>query len=156
MKKVILIFQFCFILIFSGCSKSPPADEITVKKNQVENPKRTKIEEDEDSHVKIPAGKNSELQTITSEEVKMHIGDSVCIKGYVADVYLSDKVAYLNFENKFPKNLFACTIFSGKFGEFGDLSKYKDRNVEVTGRITTYKSKPQVILETKNQIKIIQ
>ncbi|MCY7360575.1 MAG: hypothetical protein LH629_00690, partial [Ignavibacteria bacterium] len=74
----------------------------------------------------------------------------------VADVYLTDKVAYLNFENKFPKNIFSCAIFENKFSLFGDLSKYKNRKVEVTGKITTYKNKPQVILTSKDQIKILK
>lgn len=105
---------------------------------------------------KESVSKTSFSKTITSKEVKSHIGDSLTVKGFIADIFLSEKVAYLNFENKFPKNVFSCVIFSADLNKFGDLSKYKGVNAEVTGKITTYKNKPQVILYSPDQIKIIK
>ncbi|MEZ4820983.1 MAG: hypothetical protein R2942_00720 [Ignavibacteria bacterium] len=96
------------------------------------------------------------IKVITSKEVKNHIGDSLVIRGLVADVYVSEKVSYLNFENRFPKNVFACAIFSSKTDAFGDLSKYKGKLVEVNGKISTFKNKPQVILNSPDQIKILK
>ncbi|MDQ3019658.1 MAG: hypothetical protein M3R36_03675 [Bacteroidota bacterium] len=149
----------CFILIWaglnwSGCKSKDSTEEIKIKKNEVieQNNNRTTEEEKTDDD---KSGERLSKQIITSKEVKQHIGDSITIKGFVADVFMTDKVAYLNFENKFPKNVFACAVFSSKFEEFGDLSKYKNKNVEVTGKISTYKNKPQVILESNSQIKII-
>lgn len=155
MRKLNVTYLLLTVLIFASCNKKESAQEIRVKKNDADN-QHSKIEESKVKDEKKSESEKPSLQTITSKEVKLHIGDSLIIKGYVADIYLSDKVAYLNFENKFPNNVFACAIFSGKFDEFGDLSKYKNKNVELTGKISTYKSKPQVILESKSQIKIIQ
>ncbi len=139
-----------------GCNRNDPSREINVKKNEIAGNDQTGAESGEDILDSKSSDENSTLQKITSKEVKQHIGDSLRITGYIADVYLGEKVAYLNFENRFPKNVFSCTIFQKTFNEFGDLSKYKNKTAEVTGKITTYKNKPQVILESKQQIKIIQ
>lgn len=152
MKNPVLFLSICYILFFAGCSKNDPHQEIKVNRSGLSGENEIVTAPEKDNSV----NKSSSLKTITSREVKLHIGDSLIIKGYVADIYLSDKVAYLNFENKFPKNVFTCTVFSGKMNEFGDLSRFKGKNVEVTGKISTYKNKPQIILNSKEQLKIIQ
>ncbi len=154
MKKIFVVIIVCFIVIFSGCNKKQSSDEIKVKKNNSHGTENL-TSQSKDSSENKSSSVSSELKTISSKEVKQHIGDSLNIEGYVADIYLSDKVAYLNFENKFPKNILTATIFSGKMEEFGDLSKFKNRKVVVTGKITSYKNKPQVVLNTKDQIKVI-
>lgn len=156
MKYAVIIFLFCFvIIIISGCETKESTDEINVKRNNSNKHTGQEKLQNIDSSEKKSSGESLNLKTITSKEVKLHIGDSLNIEGYVADIYLSENVAYLNFENKFPKNIFMCTIFSGKIEEFGDLSKFKGKNVRVTGKITSYKNKPQVVLHSKDQLKII-
>ncbi|MDZ4711637.1 MAG: hypothetical protein SGI89_04860 [bacterium] len=136
--------------MFFSCGKKESTSEINIKRNISE------ADAQENSPViRDPGEKISGLYKISAKEVKDYIGDSLLISGYVADLYLGEKVAYLNFENKFPKNTFSCVIFSGKFNEFGDLSKFKGKNVEVTGRISVFKGKPQTILNSPDQIKII-
>ena len=161
----------CFLLLLSfnfiSCGNNKDQKEITVKKSdQTDNSDISELKEkDKDkSETEIYSdnsdgqsqGSNNTKTKITSREVNAHIGDSLTIKGFVADVYVSEKVSYLNFENKFPKNIFSCAIFSSKAEVFGDLSKYKSKEVEVTGKITTYKNKPQVILNSPDQIKILK
>lgn len=149
MKNFILILFIC--LTFISCSKKESIQEISVNKNE----SATRRDVVDESKIEVKNSSAANLNRISSKEVKSHIGDSLIITGFVADIFLSDKVAYLNFENKFPKNIFSCAIFSGKFDEFGDLSRFKNKNVAVTGKILTYKGKPQIILNSIGQIKII-
>ncbi|MEO8447883.1 MAG: hypothetical protein ABI528_10330 [bacterium] len=137
--------------MFFSCGKKEGSSEINIKRNISE------VDADDNSpEIRNGNEKISGLHKISAKEVKDYIGDSLLISGYVADLYLGEKVAYLNFENKFPKNTFSCVIFSGKFNEFGDLSKFKGKNVEVTGRISVFKGKPQTVLNSPDQIKIIE
>lgn len=99
---------------------------------------------------------SGELRKVSSREAAKFIGDSLTVAGYIADVFESEKVVYLNFEKKFPRNVFTCTIFAGNAGRFGELKLYKGKNVEVTGKVTSYKNKPQMILWSEAQIKILQ
>ncbi len=150
-----LVFIICLVFIITGCSKKENTDEIRVKRNTSEEHVEDGNFQSNDSSGNSSQDAGRKLKRISSREVKHHVGDSLLIEGYVADIYLSEKVAYLNFGNKFPKNNFTCTIFSGKIEEFGDLSKFKGRNVLVNGKITSYKNKPQVVLNSKDQIKIL-
>ena len=80
-------------------------------------------------------------------------GKTVTVKGFVADVYKSEKVAYLNFVEKYPDNPFTVVIFASKFGDFPEIEKYKNKDIEVTGRVSIFRGKPQIILNSPSQIK---
>jgi DNA/RNA endonuclease YhcR with UshA esterase domain len=93
---------------------------------------------------------------ISAIEAGEYIGKVVTVNGFVADVYKTDRVAYLNFVEKFPQNPFSGVIFANKFDVFGDLNIYEGKNVSLTGRVTVYKEKPQIILDSKEQVKILK
>jgi hypothetical protein len=91
---------------------------------------------------------------ISPLEAGNYNGRTVTVKGFVADVYQSEKVAYLNFVEKFPKNPFTAVIFASKFSDFPDIVNYRNKDVEVTGRVSMYKEKAQIILNSPKQIKV--
>jgi hypothetical protein len=154
MNKIFILVLFVFL--FSGCGKKQ--GEIEIKK--FEDNKTVNIP---DSSVKpsvekkeLQASGNSEVQKISSKEAKSYINQNAVVTGFVADVAIREKVSYLNFDFKFPKNTFAGVIFKKEFDKFGDLSKYKNKTVEINGTITEYNKKPQIILTSTTQIKIIK
>ncbi len=151
------LFYVLLTLIFlNGCSKNDEIQEIKVKKFEIDEAviEEKEIKSNDDN--KSFDSKNTSLQTIKSFEVKKHIGDSLIVRVYVADIFRSDKVAYLNFEKKFPKNLLTATIFADNFDLFNDLSKFNNKNVEIIGKILLYKNKPQIIITNPEQIKILE
>jgi len=103
-------------------------------------------------------GQNSagrkEVFRINSSKISGYIGKTCVVKGLVVDVVEREKVAYLNFDKKYPKNSMSGTIFQSSFDKFGDLSKYKNKTVEITGKVTEFNGKPQIIMNSPNQIKI--
>lgn len=156
MKINFVLLVFIAAVLISGCNEENSHKEISLKKN--ESVERLEIYSGNSisKYSESVSTESVSLKKISAKEIKQYIGDSLNVTGYVAEVYLSDKVAYLNMESKFPKNIFSCTIFSSKFYEFGDLSAFKGKNIEVTGKVTTFKNKIQIILNSKDQIKIIQ
>ncbi len=96
------------------------------------------------------------VATVSPLEAGEYLGKEITVKGFVADVYQSEKVAYLNFVQKFPKNPFTAVIFASRFSSFKDIGKYELQDVEVTGRVSMYKDKPQIILDGPSQIKIVR
>jgi hypothetical protein len=150
----ILVFS-SLILFVSSCNKKQ--DEVKVNKFSGKDSTSTGKKEYNDSAKTNELSSSGEnILTVTTEDVKNHIGENAIVKGYVADVVIREKVEYLNFDRKFPKNTFSAVIFSEKFSEVGDLSIYKNQNIEVKGVISTYKDKPQIIVSSKNQIRIIK
>lgn len=93
------------------------------------------------------------VAVISPVEANDYVGKTVTVKGFVADVYQSEKVAYLNFVEKYPRNPFTAVIFASQFEDFPDIVKFKGRDVEVTGRVSFFKGKPQIIINKPSQIK---
>lgn len=174
--KLLLVFLFSFSLVISSCGKKP-VEEIKVKRSGENTQKDTEHSEDPHSNDPIDTGgikKNESRENVESEEPNSspeaetsagtikpssagkHIGQNATVKGYVADVHITKKVAYLNFDNKYPNHTFTGVIFARSFSVFDDLEQYEGKNVELTGEISEYKGKPQIILENKNQIKIAE
>jgi hypothetical protein len=162
------------LLLFSSCSKEKKPEfvdnqtSVPEKKGEVTNPETkqdTKQESSDSSKLrseelsnpdskKYKRGNETPEATISPLEAEEYNGKYVTVKGFVADIYQSEKVAYLNFVEKFPNNPFTAVIFASKFADFPDISKYRNKNVEVTGRVSKFKDKPQIILNDPKQIKV--
>ena len=169
MKRVTLFTMILLLAVSFGCSKEGEQDEIKVKNLDEENIRdedsKTTIEEEENDTEKNTPQKNINksggeekkysTQKIKPTEANSFVGKNVIVKGYVASVFMTDKVAYLNFEKKYPDNPFSAVIFEKHFSDFDDLTKYENRTVEVKGRVTKYKGKPQIILNSEGQISIV-
>lgn len=170
MKKLLIIF-LSLILITVGCKKS--TDDITVKHKDTKNDSTLNYNNTPQtgSHPDETGKINEEYQTgdntisqkkgteqrkeITTKEVNDYINKTVTVKGYVAEVVLRPKVNYLNFDKKYPDNTFTAVIFPDDMYKFEDLMKYQNKNVKVTGRISLYKGKPQIVINSTSQLKIV-
>jgi DNA/RNA endonuclease YhcR with UshA esterase domain len=100
--------------------------------------------------------RDSMVQVVEPDKASGFVGETLMVRGLVADVHRTEKVAYLNFSEKFPKNPFTAVIFAAKFELFGDITQYEGKTVEVTGKITEYKGKPQIVLDSPSQIRILE
>ena len=168
MKRVTLFTVILLLAVSFGCSKEGEQDEIKVNNLEEESIRdedsKTTIENEENGIEKNTPKKNVKKsvvekkkytpQKIKPTEANSFVGKSVSVKGYVASVFMTDKVAYLNFEKKYPDNTFTAVVFEKNFSVFDDLTKYENRTVEVKGRVTKYKGKPQIILNSESQIRI--
>jgi hypothetical protein len=167
MKKLFLILFILSFTVITGCSKKE--EEIKVKKQEdttskvkqtepqtsaKEEPREEEGKEDTGENTQKTSAGKTEIKTITTAELKSSIGKKVIIKAYIADVVVREKVAYLNFDKKFPNNSGSATIFASDFDKFGDLKIYKNKKIEISGTVSEYKDKPQVIIKSSNQIKI--
>ncbi len=171
----ILVFSVLLLLI-SSCGKEKKPEFVddqqksTEQQNTEQKSSEQKKEEDlkqqaNDSNVlkmedlsdpkkrKEIADRKTPIATISPLEADKYHGKLVTVKGFVADIYQSEKVAYLNFVEKYPDNPFTAVIFASKFADFPDIGKYKNKNVEVSGYISQFKGKPQIILNDPKQIK---
>ena len=171
--KYLLVILFAFLLI--SCGKDDENEsENTGEDTEQTTQQQTTIDKEQqgsDSNeksgeeTKTDNGKSSEELKFYSNakpeavvsplQAKDHLGGVVTVKGFVAEVRKTEKVAYLNFVENFPENPFSGVIFASRFKDFGDISIYEGKNVELTGRVTVYKGRPQIIMDSKEQIKIL-
>jgi len=96
------------------------------------------------------------IEKISPSQASEYIGKYVTVYGFVADVAVREKVAYLNFDKKYPENPFTGTIFASDFNKFENIEDFKNKYIEVKGKISEYRGKPQIIINNPEQVKIIR
>ena len=165
------VFLYILILSFitAGCSKedknssgdikieqqNPPLKELPKEEVKPEIKTEPKAEEQVQQDKQAPQQtQKPEAVSLKSKQTAKYIGKNAVVTGYIADVYKNEKVAYLNFDAKFPKNSCAAVIFKDDFKKFGDVNRFKNKNIEVSGIISEYNGKPQIILKSTSQVKI--
>jgi DNA/RNA endonuclease YhcR with UshA esterase domain len=88
-------------------------------------------------------------------EAKKHINTEAVVTGKVAEVNVAERLVRLNFERAYPSNTFTAVIFADKTNLFPNVRELKDKTVEVSGKIVDYRGRPEIILTSPNQLKVV-
>ena len=95
------------------------------------------------------------VQTVAPETASSHLGETVTVKGAVADVHTARSgVTFIDIGGRYPHNAFTAVIFSEDAAKFPDVGALAGKVVEITGRIRLYKGKPEIILSAASQLKV--
>ena len=92
------------------------------------------------------------------EEIASHIGDSVVVSGKVYSTRYfenaKDAPTLLNLGEPFPNQLLTVVVYGPYRKNFKDTPEtvYKDKTVQVTGKVELYKGKPQIIVQDASQL----
>lgn len=98
-------------------------------------------------------------QTVPLDSAKFYEGKTITVCSQVMDTYVSkheDATTFINFGNPYPHSTFSVVIFEKDLTNFKYTpSEYlKGKNICITGKITIYKDKPQMIVESEEAIKV--
>lgn len=95
------------------------------------------------------------LQKVSAEEAGKHYQETLIVTGKVAQVSIREKMVYLNMEKKYPESPLTCVIFARATNDFGDLKALQGKQVEVSGKVEEYHDKPQIVINSTNQLKVV-
>ena len=125
---------------------NPLSGEKTVKGYEVQNG---------GGHETSGGFKKKEKIKINWEDADSHLGKYVIVSGKIVASYKNEKVCFLNFHEDF-RNYLSLVIFADDFKKFPDNPDkyYLNKNVTVEGRVKHYKGRPEIILNSREQIKI--
>ena len=98
--------------------------------------------------------KKPDLLPVT--EAKSKVGETVTIEAKVAEVNKTEKIIRINLGARFPKQELTLVIFSSNFSKFEDVEKLEGKTVRVTGKVTEYQKRPQIVLDAKEQLKVLE
>ena len=99
----------------------------------------------------------AQTNKIIAAETKDHVGETRTVCGKVASTHYATsskgQPTFLNLDEPYPKEVFTILIWGSDRAKFGTPeTKYKDERVCVTGKITSYRGKPEVIATEPSQI----
>ena len=87
-----------------------------------------------------------------------YLGRELIVEGKVIDTHrdLKSNTVFLNFEKAYPNQCFTGVIFSSDLYKFVQNPEdyYLNKTVRITGEVKEYQGRPEIILETPNQIEI--
>jgi micrococcal nuclease len=98
-------------------------------------------------------------QIITPDQAAGHIGEFYTVKGLVKSTFSSPKATFLNFGQNWRED-FTAVIFKSNLNFFkkkgiNPAVYYKDKQVEITGRIKFYNG-PEIVINHPSQIRIAE
>jgi DNA/RNA endonuclease YhcR with UshA esterase domain len=94
--------------------------------------------------------------TYTASEAAGKIGQYATVHGKVAEVSISQGgTIFLDFGANYPAQNFTAVIPSREVSRMIALDGYKGKSVAVTGRLDLYRGKPEIVVHSANQLKIL-
>ena len=91
---------------------------------------------------------------IKASEARAHIGSEVVVSGTIAEVNRAERLVRLNFGRPFPNQQFTAVIFADKTNLFPEVEKLQGQSAEVSGKITVFRSRPEIVISSTNQLKL--
>jgi DNA/RNA endonuclease YhcR with UshA esterase domain len=91
----------------------------------------------------------------TAAEAAKHVGETATVTDKVDGVHQSSKGnIFLNMGGKYPNQAFTAFVPSGSAGQFSQPQQYEGRTMAVSGKITLYKGKPEIVVNSPSQISV--
>jgi DNA/RNA endonuclease YhcR with UshA esterase domain len=91
--------------------------------------------------------------TYTAAEAAKHVGETATVKDRVDGFHQSGKGnIFLNMGGKYPNQAFTAFIPAASAAQFSQAQQYEGQIVAVSGKITLYKGKPEIIVNSPSQI----
>ena len=113
----------------------------------------------EKSSQKISGAERGEraVKEISWEEATDYLGQTVWVRGKVVATHNSGKACFLNFHRNW-RRYFTVVIFASNFHLFPKRPEdlYLNREIRVYGQVREYQGKPEIIVESPEQIEIIR
>jgi len=93
------------------------------------------------------------LPVYTARQAARHVGETATIMDKVDGVHQSGKGnIFLNMGGTYPNQAFTASITARSASKFRNPQQYEGRIVAVSGKITLYRGKPEIIVTSLSQI----
>ena len=101
----------------------------------------------------------AQARHLTAAQAKDHVGEKATVCGKVVDTHFASRSrgqpTFLNLDERYPNQIFTIVIWGSDRERFGDPeAKYRDKDVCVTGKITSHRGVPEIAANDPSQIEI--
>jgi DNA/RNA endonuclease YhcR with UshA esterase domain len=96
---------------------------------------------------------------LTADQAKEHFGQAATVCGEVVSTSYADSSnghpTFLNLDKRYPHQIFTVVIWGENRTKFGKPEEdYKGKRICVSGKITAYAGKPEMVVSDPKQIKV--
>ncbi len=106
--------------------------------------------------IKAPAADTNSAAPlkIGTADADKYYDQAMIVTGKVAQVTIRPTVTFLNLDKAFPDSPFTVVIFHGHSSFYGDANALKGKPIEIKGKIKNYRDKPEIALDSTNQLTV--
>lgn len=95
----------------------------------------------------------SSIGIIDYTDAPAHVGEYASVRGTLVRAYTSKTgTVFLDFCRSYKTCPFSGVIFADDAKQFGDLSRYEDATVTLSGKISSYEGRAEIILSSPSQL----
>ena len=96
---------------------------------------------------------------LTAAQAKEHFGQTATVCGEVVTTRYADsskgQPTFLNLDKPYPNQIFTVVIWGENRTKFGKPEEdYKGKRICVSGKITAYAGKPEIVASDPKQVKV--
>ena len=96
---------------------------------------------------------------LTAAQAKDHFGQTATVCGEVVSASYAESSrghpTFLNLDERYPHQIFSVVIWGENRTKFGKPEEdYKGKRICVSGKITAYAGKPEIVVSDPKQIKV--
>src|ERR1700751_1726958 len=107
----------------------------------------------------LPCITQAQTAHLNAAEAKSHMGETATVCGRVASAHFAEKTkglpTFMNLDMPYPKQIFTMVIWGTDRPKFGNPERtYGDKNICVSGKITSHREIPEIVINTPAQIRI--
>jgi DNA/RNA endonuclease YhcR with UshA esterase domain len=88
-------------------------------------------------------------------EATNYYDKEMIVTGKVVQVTIRPSVTFLNLDQPHPDSPFTVVIFHAHSSFYGDANALTGKSIEVKGKIKNYHDKPEIALDSTNQLTVI-
>ena len=92
---------------------------------------------------------------IGTAETTNYYDQTMIVTGNVVQVTIRPTITFLNLDEKYPDSPFTVVIFHSHSSFFGNANALKGKSIEVKGKIKNYHDKPEMSLDSTNQLTVL-
>jgi DNA/RNA endonuclease YhcR with UshA esterase domain len=93
------------------------------------------------------------LIKIGASEATNHYGETLIVTGIVAQVSARPRMAFINLDRPYPDSPFVAVAFNYT-NKFTNLPSLKGKNIELSGMITNYRGRPEIVITNASQLTV--
>jgi len=96
---------------------------------------------------------------ITARDAKNHVGKTATVCGKVVGIHFvssgKGQPTFVHFEQPYPDQIFTLVIWGSDRSKFGRPEEiYRDKDLCVTGKITSYLGVPEIVANSPSQVQV--
>ncbi len=139
-------------IYFSGNSSGEPA-KTSINENL--SARALSVSRENAETLPVAADNSTVGSCIPFKDAGKHVGEKTCVTGTALQVFTSAKgTTFFDFCANYKTCPFTAVVFASDAAKFSNLSQYEKKTVEISGLLTTYQGKAEIILNEPAQIKI--